>query len=105
MRLINTTTIRVENFAPGSIPEYAILSHTWLPEGEVTLQDTAIPEKAKTMPGYSKIAKTCHIARERKIKYACVDTCCIEKLRAQSFRSPSMLYLPGIASTCPRTGI
>jgi hypothetical protein len=28
MRLINTTTIKVEHFAPGSIPKYAIFSHT-----------------------------------------------------------------------------
>jgi hypothetical protein len=79
IRLINTTTIEVENFAAGSIPAYAILSYTWLPEGEVTFQDMANPEKAKIMEGYTKIAKACYIAREKEINYIWVDTCCIDK--------------------------
>src|SRR4051812_27976145 len=37
MRLINTETFQLEEFV-GTVPKYAILSHTW-GDGEVSLQD------------------------------------------------------------------
>ena len=40
MRLLNTRTGNFEEFQDNSrIPRYAILSHTWSPEGEQTFQD------------------------------------------------------------------
>ena len=40
MRLLNTRTGNFEEFQNhSSIPRYAILSHTWSPEGEQTYQD------------------------------------------------------------------
>lgn len=77
MRLINIDTMSMEFFA-GQKPEYAILSHTW-EEEEVTFQDFLQPEKARKMKGYTKILRTCHIAREHNFNYAWVDTCCIDK--------------------------
>jgi hypothetical protein len=38
MRLINTRSMKLEEFVRGNIPEYTILSHTWGNE-EVTFQD------------------------------------------------------------------
>jgi len=38
MRLLNTTSIRLEEFNEGNVPPYAMLSHTWGDE-EVTFQD------------------------------------------------------------------
>jgi hypothetical protein len=76
MWLINTTTIRLER--ADATTTYAILSHTWS-EDEVTFEDMMEPELAKTRRGYSKIENTCRLARQRGIRYAWVDTCCVDK--------------------------
>ncbi|KAK4208997.1 hypothetical protein QBC37DRAFT_451447 [Rhypophila decipiens] len=58
MRLINTTTLELKEFFDSSVPDYAILSHTWEAE-EVSLQerDQQLSSlKAKT--GYQKIENT-----------------------------------------------
>jgi hypothetical protein len=84
MRLINTNTLCLTWFMGNSIPEYAILSHTWENE-EISFQEmTAISEDPKTHPsakksGYEKIVKTCQKALEDGIAYVWVDTCCIDK--------------------------
>jgi hypothetical protein len=78
MRLINTTTLKLEEFMGVKIPEYAILSHTW-EDGEVTLHDFAKPELAAQKKGFAKIERSCRLARETGIRYAWVDTCCIDK--------------------------
>ncbi|KAK0631301.1 hypothetical protein B0T14DRAFT_501467 [Immersiella caudata] len=40
MRLLNVTTMQVEQFFPPNIPKYAILSHTWGPEtDEISLSE------------------------------------------------------------------
>ena len=76
MRLINTTTLQLEEFY-GTVPEYAILSHTWA-SGEVTFEEFAqCHEGAKQ--GYAKIAAACRQARDDGIDYCWVDTCCIAK--------------------------
>ncbi|KAI8216172.1 Vegetative incompatibility protein HET-E-1 [Colletotrichum sp. SAR 10_86] len=58
-------------------PPYAILSHTWEDE-EVTLQDWNSPAR-DGMKGFQKILRTCQLAASDGIKYAWVDTCCIDK--------------------------
>ncbi|KIW34425.1 uncharacterized protein PV07_01203 [Cladophialophora immunda] len=77
MRLINTTTLGLEEFEGSDIPLYAILSHTW-GEGEVTYQDVQA-RKAKGKLGYEKIKNTCKRARADGFDYVWVDTCCIDK--------------------------
>lgn len=83
MRLINTETLQLEDFTVRKIPEYAILSHTWTEE-EVTFQELTGPtdtfiEKVVEKAGFAKILQTCALARANDIKYAWVDTCCIDK--------------------------
>ncbi|TGO23951.1 hypothetical protein BPAE_0116g00120 [Botrytis paeoniae] len=79
MRLINTTTYEFSEFHGGDIPEYAILSHTWENE-EVTFQEWAFSRrKAEKKAGYAKIEATCKLASEIGLRYAWVDTCCIDK--------------------------
>jgi hypothetical protein len=79
MRLINASTLRLEEFLDGRhAPPYAILSHTW-GDGEVTFQDIANLELAKTKKGFGKIEETCKLAKANDIGYAWVDTCCIDK--------------------------
>ncbi|KAI0409275.1 heterokaryon incompatibility protein-domain-containing protein [Xylaria palmicola] len=77
MRLINTTTYTVHEFPGDSAGDYAILSHTW-GEAECTLQDMSDPgvERRK---GYKKIKFCCEQAVKEGLRWAWVDTCCIDK--------------------------
>lgn len=84
IRLINTDTLQLKSFTGDRIPKYAILSHTWEHDGEVSFQEmTAINDRAcnptASTPGYRKIVGTCEKARSQGIAYAWVDTCCIDK--------------------------
>ncbi|KAK2736950.1 HET domain containing protein [Colletotrichum kahawae] len=79
MRLINTATLRLQEFFDSERPKYAILSHTWGKE-EVSLQEwmkrTASIE-AKS--GFDKIIYACRVARRQGHDYLWVDTNCIDK--------------------------
>ncbi|OBT92006.1 hypothetical protein VE01_09952 [Pseudogymnoascus verrucosus] len=77
MRLINTKTLRIEEFFDGHAPKYAILSHRWL-DGEVTLQEMQA-ESCTNKPGYQKILSTCKQALSDGLSHAWIDTCCIDK--------------------------
>lgn len=77
MRLINTSTLELRDFSMSTIPEYAILSHTWSND-EVTFKDMASPNRVHKK-GWHKIVETCQLARERSIGFAWVDTCSIDK--------------------------
>jgi hypothetical protein len=79
MRLINAETMLLEDFTMRIVPQYAILSHTWTEE-EVTLQEfTCRNNDTAKKHGFAKITQTCKLARAHHIKYAWVDTCCIDK--------------------------
>jgi Heterokaryon incompatibility protein (HET) len=79
MRLINTQTLELQYFIGSKIPQYAILSHTW-EDDEITFQEmsTKTPD-TRRKKGYLKIEQTCELARRERLKYAWVDTCCIDK--------------------------
>ncbi|KAF3070104.1 hypothetical protein CFAM422_006807 [Trichoderma lentiforme] len=77
MRLINTRTLRLQQFH-GKPPPYAILSHTWGQE-EVSFQDFQSPELREKLAGFAKISATCKKAYGHGLDYAWVDTCCIDK--------------------------
>ncbi|KAF5351358.1 hypothetical protein D9758_008076 [Tetrapyrgos nigripes] len=82
MRLIDTSTLELVNVAvKDGLPAYAVLSHTWgNPEEEVSFQDLLNhPEKAKQKIGYSKIERSCEVARKYGFQYIWIDTCCINK--------------------------
>lgn len=97
MRLINVHSHEIREFHEGSIPRYAILSHTWgEPEDEVTFQDIArlhqsvstslfsssleaTATEIRRKPGVEKILFTCQQAKEDGLEWAWVDTCCIDK--------------------------
>jgi hypothetical protein len=80
MRLLNTSTLRLESFFDSEIPEYAILSHTWGKE-EVLFDD--IHDTTKTLPvhkkGFAKVQGSCDQARRDGYGYIWIDTCCIDK--------------------------
>jgi len=78
MRLINTTTLKLEEFQ-SQIPVYAILSHTW-GEDEVSFvdwQNNLATTKAKA--GFHKIERSCQQARADGYDYLWCDTNCIDK--------------------------
>ena len=78
MWLINTSTFELEMFLNPENESYAILSHTWGAE-EVSFRDFHELGSASTKRGFTKIRRTCEIARQRGLRYAWVDTCCIDK--------------------------
>jgi hypothetical protein len=80
MRLLDTITLRLESFFGSSIPEYAILSHTWNEE-EVLFDD--IRDSGQPLPvhkkGFAKVKGSCEQAIRDGYKYIWIDTCCIDK--------------------------
>lgn len=106
MRLINVHTYQIHEFFGGSIPRYAILSHTW-GDDEVTLRDMKLfvvpallyPPSRPWLLGkrgltkysyrqnsfvesklaFKKIRYTCWQAKVHGLNWAWVDTCCINK--------------------------
>ena len=77
MRLLNTTSGKIEEFFDDKIPGYAILSHTWGDE-EISFQDVqngGFEGKA----GYQKIIFACRQAHSDLLNYIWIDTCCIDK--------------------------
>ncbi|KAH9239310.1 hypothetical protein K456DRAFT_1278621 [Colletotrichum gloeosporioides 23] len=79
MKLLNCTSLEIEEYYGSSIPEkYAILSHTW-ESGEASFQDVGNTEAMASKPGWAKINQTCRLALEQGYSYAWIDTCCIDK--------------------------
>lgn len=79
MRLLNTTSLKLETFLrPHDRPPYAILSHTW-GDDEVTLQQFSRPDDIRKHGGYTKIVSACEVASKRGLAYIWVDTICIDK--------------------------
>lgn len=80
MRLINVETFELESFADHrSTPDYAILSHTWGAEEVLFHEVQPVTEATKEKLGWKKIEYTCSQAQKDGLKYAWVDTCCIDK--------------------------
>jgi hypothetical protein len=81
MRLLQyseSDELSIHSFDDGAIPPYAILSHTWGPDGdEVTFEDLQTGNY-KTKPGYKKILFCGEWARRDDLQYFWVDTCCID---------------------------
>lgn len=82
MRLLNTTTLQLEEYIGSDVPEYAILSHTW-GDQEVSFQEWLgredISLNIQQKSGYVKIENFCRVAHRDGHLYAWVDTCCINK--------------------------
>jgi hypothetical protein len=60
------------------VPPYAILSHTWQDDQEVTFSDL-INKKGKGKTGYNKIRFCAQQAEHDRLHHFWVDTCCIDK--------------------------
>ena len=80
MRLLHTSTWKLEEFIGRDIPKYAILSHRW-EEDEVTFQDLQqrLPTGEQPKKGWSKL-KGCRAQAVRDgLEWVWIDTCCIDK--------------------------
>lgn len=77
MRLLNTTSLEFEEFFNSNIPNYAILSHRWGPK-EVSFKEMR-KHAAPPGPGLAKIKNFCQMAKNNGLKWAWIDTCCIDK--------------------------
>jgi hypothetical protein len=78
MWLINTSTFKLENFY-SDIPNYAILSHRWKKDEELSFGGLETPHPQSDRSGYKKVKNFCAKARESNLAYAWADTCCIDK--------------------------
>ncbi|KAI0022651.1 heterokaryon incompatibility protein-domain-containing protein [Xylariomycetidae sp. FL0641] len=79
MRLIHTKTLELEDFSHG-IPPYAILSHTWEYDQEISFQEWQQDRhNVCDRTGYTKIQNACAQAQQRGLDYLWVDTNCIDK--------------------------
>ena len=76
MRLVNTTTLSLEEFHD-NVPTYAVLSHTW-EKNETTYEEFTQSPHGPTQ-GYAKITAVCRQARDAGFDYCWIDTCCIAK--------------------------
>jgi len=82
MRLLDTGTLELCEFQPGSIPEYAILSHTW--GDQEVLYDDARHGRDRLLAcgkvvGLDKLLKSTAEATKNGYQYLWNDTCCIDK--------------------------
>ncbi|MCJ1459454.1 hypothetical protein MMC28_009833 [Mycoblastus sanguinarius] len=77
MRLLNTKTIRFEEFFDTKTPKYAVLSHRWA-ENEVEYHDFEESKKQRDLR-FSKIQQCCSFAEQRGLQWVWIDTCCIDK--------------------------
>lgn len=81
MRLINTTTLQQVQFSDAAISRrttrYAILSHCWGAH-EIDFE-TFMSKHHRSGLGWKKIEDCCALAKCQGIKWAWVDSCCIDK--------------------------
>lgn len=83
MRLLNVRTFKFQSFRENDRPKYVILSHRWVEDQEVTLED--VQNKRNTeLSGYKKIVQFAEYVAQHipEIKWVWVDTCCIDKKNA-----------------------
>jgi hypothetical protein len=121
MRLINATTLKLREFvSDDSVPQYAILSHTW-GDDECTLKEMEEPDEARVTQrkGYNKVKLCCNQALRDGFQWVWVDTyvhqqtlvqfslahlysCCIDKTSTAELSEAinSMFCWYRDASTC-----
>lgn len=71
MRLINVSTLKLEEFIDTDAPDYAILSHTWgKPDEELQFKQMDTTSKVDKLANFPKIAFLCKQAAKDRLEYA-----------------------------------
>lgn len=78
MRLINVHTRELKEFIADP-PDYAILSHRWRNDEEVSFQDFQDKRQREEKGGDRKIHALCQQAQQDGLNWVWIDTCCIDK--------------------------
>ena len=79
MHLLNTSTRKTQEFSPGKIPPYVILSHRW-EDKEVSYKDLTEPIRDPlTLKEWKKLRSFCSLAEKDGWEWVWMDTCCIDK--------------------------
>ncbi|TBU59596.1 hypothetical protein BD310DRAFT_384045 [Dichomitus squalens] len=104
MRLLNTNTARLKEFANHEeIPSYAILSHVWQQQ-EQTLQEVRSldPQDCPRDHVSPKIRQCCIFAEAEGFEWIWIDTCCIDKTSSAELSEAinSMYAWYAIADVC-----
>lgn len=101
MRLLNASTLLVEDFTSRPRPKYAILSHRWT-DDEVTFHDVGTPAAPAKTVGYAKIKSCCSVALAEGLSHVWIDTCCIDKSSSAELSEAinSMFRWYGDAEVC-----
>lgn len=103
MRLLNTSTLKLEQFDESIVPDYAILSHTWDAD-EITFKElqSSSQDELRTRKGYEKISFTTLQALQDGLEYVWIDTCCIDKSSSAELSDAinSMFYWYRDAEIC-----
>ena len=80
IRLLHTETLELQEFFDEDVPRYAILSHTWVKNQEISFQEIqALTRELKRRSGFIKIRRCCARARKHGFDWVWIDTCCIDK--------------------------
>ncbi|KAF1988157.1 HET-domain-containing protein [Aulographum hederae CBS 113979] len=79
LKLENSGEICLIERSRNDIPQYAILSHTWGPDGEEVTYDDMIKKSGEHKLGYKKIQFCGNQAKNDGLQYFWIDTCCIDK--------------------------
>ncbi|GAB7359606.1 hypothetical protein MBLNU230_g6790t1 [Neophaeotheca triangularis] len=77
MRLLNTDTLKLQDFLEGQVPIYAMLSHRW-GRDEATYKDW-LKNRAREGLSKQKILSLCTVAQNHGHDWVWVDTICIDK--------------------------
>ncbi|KAK1688115.1 hypothetical protein BDP55DRAFT_692635 [Colletotrichum godetiae] len=91
MRLINADSLQLEEIFDDDMPQYAILSHNWKEmklRFKISAGSTNTRRIAKPLlllrKRSDKIVQSARLAKEHHFQYVWVDTCCIDKSKADT---------------------
>lgn len=104
MRLLNTSSLQLQEFFDKDTPPYAILSHRWGTE-EILYQDmipAANQHETQNKEGYAKLLGASNLARKQDYRWIWIDTCCIDKSSSAELTEAinSMYQWYGAAQVC-----
>ncbi|KAF2769162.1 HET-domain-containing protein [Teratosphaeria nubilosa] len=114
MRLLNTSTLCLEEYTGACVPPYAILSHTW-GDDEVLYHDVQRQDLTATSKAtWTKVRSACREALRRGHQHIWIDTCCINKASSAELQksinsmydwyaraAECYVYLSDLGAECP----